>query len=114
MDLKAFRRQSSSSKPAGLPRTLRAARVAFTKSGFTTMKLLKILAASLVALPVLVTLALIFRNPPVDRIAGLAEARALERVAHNGTSLGVGKEKKTLFDVIYAFCLAARKSWKLN
>ncbi|XP_059446135.1 galactoside 2-alpha-L-fucosyltransferase-like [Corylus avellana] len=90
MDLKALRRQSSPSKPAGLPRTLRAARVAFTKSGFTTMKLLKILAASLVALPVLVTLMLILRNPPADRIAGLAEARALERVAHNGTSLGFG------------------------
>ncbi|XP_062161908.1 galactoside 2-alpha-L-fucosyltransferase-like [Alnus glutinosa] len=92
MDLKAFRRRSSQSKPAGLPQTLRAARVALTKSGFTTMKLLKILAASLVALPVLVTLTLILRNPPADRIAGLAEARALERVAHNGTSVGVGLE----------------------
>jgi hypothetical protein len=93
MDLKAFRMRSSPSKPAGLPQTLRAARVALTKSGFTTMKLLKILAASLVALPVLVTLTLILRNPPADRIAGLAEARALERVAHNGTSVGVGKKK---------------------
>uniref|UniRef100_A0A2N9J4Y1 Fucosyltransferase n=1 Tax=Fagus sylvatica TaxID=28930 RepID=A0A2N9J4Y1_FAGSY len=57
-----------------------------------TMKLLKILAASFVALPVIVTLILFLRNPPADRVGGVSEARALENAAHNRTALHAGSE----------------------
>lgn len=56
-----------------------------------TMKLLKILAASFVALPVIVTLILFLQNPPADRVGGVSEARALENAAHNRTAMHAGE-----------------------
>ncbi|ONI30869.1 hypothetical protein PRUPE_1G278500 [Prunus persica] len=57
------------------------------KSGLiTTMNLMKILAALLVSLPVLVTLSLVLRSPPPDRIKGFADARVIQRLTPNDTS----------------------------
>lgn len=67
--------------------TILATLVAPLKSGLiTTMNLMKILAALLVSLPVLVTLSLVLHSPPPDRIKGFADARVIQRLTPNDTS----------------------------
>ncbi|CAB4264674.1 unnamed protein product [Prunus armeniaca] len=67
--------------------TILATLVTPLKSGLiTTMNLMKILAALLVSLPVLVTLSLVLRSPPPDRIKGFADARVIQRLTPNDTS----------------------------
>ncbi|KAK7850137.1 galactoside 2-alpha-l-fucosyltransferase [Quercus suber] len=58
----------------------------------STPKMLKVLVASLVAFPLLVTLTLVLQNPPANRIGEVFEASALEKAAHNVTSLHAGSE----------------------
>ena len=53
--------------------------------------MLKVLVASLVAFPLLVTLSLILQNPPANRIGEVFDASALENATHNVTSLHAGE-----------------------
>ncbi|KAK9277401.1 hypothetical protein L1049_006944 [Liquidambar formosana] len=60
------------------------------KSGFITTTLMKVFAACLMALPVLVMVSLIYPNPPSDRMEGFAAARISKGRAQNVTPVGVG------------------------
>lgn len=50
------------------------------------MNLMKIFASLLASLPVLITLSLVLRDPPPDRIKGFADARILETPPPNTTT----------------------------
>lgn len=67
-------------------------------------KMLKVLVASLVAFPLLVTLTLVLQNPPANRIGEVLEASALENTAHNVTSLHAGENSVVR---LCTFCLVA-------
>ncbi|KAJ7953850.1 putative Galactoside 2-alpha-L-fucosyltransferase [Quillaja saponaria] len=92
MDLNAFRRRSYVSAARGDEQFVRASQFAVTNSGFGTMNLTKILAACLIALPLLVAFRLVLPNPPSDQNVGVAEARILEKVYQNDTSVAVGSD----------------------
>lgn len=69
----------------------RASADAASKSGFIReMKLKEILTSLLIGFPLVVFVVLVLRNPVVDLSMGFAEARALERVASNGSSESSG------------------------
>ncbi|OVA12213.1 Xyloglucan fucosyltransferase [Macleaya cordata] len=78
MDMKRTRKQLSPSSEHSDPRNDSVFRVAEKKSGFNKMRLMGILVACLMILPVLVLISVVYRNPPSDRFSGLAEARELE------------------------------------
>ncbi|KAH7515982.1 hypothetical protein FEM48_Zijuj10G0086100 [Ziziphus jujuba var. spinosa] len=92
MDLYAFRKRLSPLKLSNPRVNNQASRLTHMKSWFNTMKVIKILSACLVILPVLVSLSLVLRNPPADQVNGFVDARILEKNAHNATSTGVGED----------------------
>lgn len=86
--------------------TILATLVAPLKSGLiTTMNLMKILAALLVSLPVLVTLSLVLRSPPPDRIKGFADARVIQRLTRNDTSSSNSGNHIQILNILQLFDL---------
>ncbi|KAJ0039216.1 hypothetical protein Pint_22818 [Pistacia integerrima] len=77
MDLNSFRRRSSPSNSTD-QRFLDLGRPPSERFWFSTVKLNRILAACLTALPLLITLSLIFRHQPSDQVIGFADARVLD------------------------------------
>lgn len=97
MDLSAYRMRLSPLMTNSRQKVLGILRVIPIKFGIgmMSMKLTKLVAVLLVFIPVFVTVALLLRNPNVDRPGVFFEARVLEKSTQNDTSFVAGMTSNT-------------------